>query len=477
MSQVAKADIPLPYYAALDGKCGAELKTAIFNIIHPKKVLTYGSGNNRTWWGFYVTDYKMDGELRQVVDRYSNDIRYFGDRGSSVSGMNIEHSFPKSWWGGDENDAYKDLFNLMPCEAKINSSKSNYGMGVVTEVTTNNGCTKVGNGANGFKVWEPADEWKGDFSRGYMYMATTYQDFTWKSAGVNSLEDGAYPTLKEWAYKLYLEWARKDGVTQQEVDRNEAVYLIQGNRNPYIDMPNLMEYVWGDSATIPLNLATTVKSGPVTLETGGDDPDAGSTIYDQSFPGNAGGCIASGTPNIWTVDSRYGWKGTGYISGASTEADASLTTAEIDLTNYASATMTFEHAGNFFGAGKTQNFCSVEISVDGGLPQAITVPTWPAGNNWTFVSSGDIDLTEFCGHKIQVIFHYTSTTATAGTWEIKSLTITGKAQSGIDDVIDDFDENAPAEYFSVDGRRLNPDEVRGIVIRRQGNKVTKLIVF
>ena len=479
MGQVAKADIPLSYYSELNGKCGAELKTAIYNTIHPSKVLSYGSGSNKTWWGFYVTDYQMDGDQRQVVDRYSNDKRYFGDRGSSVEGMNIEHSFPKSWWGGDQNDAYKDLYNLMPCEAKINNSKSNYGMGVVTDATADNGCTKVGKGANGNRYWEPADQWKGDFARGYMYMATTYQDFTWTGEALNSLEQGAYPTLQPWAYKLYIQWAKEDGVNQMEIDRNEAVNAIQGNRNPYIDLPNLMEYVWGDSINVPLNLATTVKAGQTFGNTGGDDIAVTETVvYDQSYIGNAGGCTTSGTTGIWTVDAKYGWKGSGYIKGACTNADASVETAEIDLTKYNAATMVFEHAANKFNSGKPQDYFSVEISADGGQPQAVTVPEWPAGTNWTFISSGNIDISEFCGHKIKVVFHYTSDTDVAGTWEIETLKITGKSNTStsVDDLIDDSDNDAEVEYYSIDGRRLNPNDLRGIVIRRQGHKVTKLIV-
>ena len=121
----AHADIPLTYYASIQGLCGAELKTALHELIGNDpdiRMLSYGSGNMHTWWGFYITDRNAD---NSVVDRYSNDTRYFTSQGSSVSGMNIEHSFPKSWWGGSENNAYKDLYNLMPCEQKINSTKSN----------------------------------------------------------------------------------------------------------------------------------------------------------------------------------------------------------------------------------------------------------------------------------------------------------------------------------------------------------------
>ena len=164
--------------------------------------------------------------------------------------MNIEHSFPKSWWGGNTNQAYKDLFNLMPCEVSINSAKSNYAMGVVTSVKTNNGCTKVGKGSAGSKtanLWEPADEWKGDFARSYFYMVTTYSDLTWTGEGLTMLEQDEWPTLQRWAYELFLKWNRQDPVDDIERQRNEAVYGIQGNRNPFVDFPNLAEYIWCDS--------------------------------------------------------------------------------------------------------------------------------------------------------------------------------------------------------------------------------------
>lgn len=118
----AMADIPEGYYTRADGKKKEALKQAMKTIVGKAKVLGYGKGEGNTWWGFYVTDRMEDG---QVIDRYSNDKRYFTSRGSVPAGMNIEHSFPKSWWGGSTNQAYKDLFNLMPSEQKINSSKGN----------------------------------------------------------------------------------------------------------------------------------------------------------------------------------------------------------------------------------------------------------------------------------------------------------------------------------------------------------------
>ena len=78
------AAIPEGYYSTLKGKKGAELKTAVHNVIKNAKVLSYGSGDGSTWWGFYVTD----NDNGYVIDRYSNEKRKFGSRGSVVSGMN-----------------------------------------------------------------------------------------------------------------------------------------------------------------------------------------------------------------------------------------------------------------------------------------------------------------------------------------------------------------------------------------------------
>lgn len=88
--------------------------------------------------------------------------------------MNIEHSFPKSWWGGAKNKAYQDLYHLYPSDSKANSSKSNYPMGIVTNVKSEDeGYDKVGtgtiNGQDNVQCWEPGDSFKGDFENLFLY--------------------------------------------------------------------------------------------------------------------------------------------------------------------------------------------------------------------------------------------------------------------------------------------------------------------
>jgi len=489
----ASDNIPLDYYSSLQGLSGSKLKTAIHNLVtQDVSMLTYGKGKDRTWWGFYVTD--RDPATNAVIDRYSNNTRYFSAQGDAIGGMNIEHSFPKSWWGKIENNAYKDLFNLMPSEQTINSSKSNYPMGKVTNASTDNGCTKVGRGPQGYMLWEPADKWKGDFARGYMYMATAYQDFTWSGTqALQILEQGSYPTLQKWAYELYIEWARADKVTQSEFERNGKVQSFQGNRNPFVDFPNLMEYVWGDSTEYALDIRTTVKAGNFS-GTVIDPSETPVNVYECTFLGNEGDCTidyamrpSAINRDVWVNDAQYGWKAsaatgsTKYDNLVCHEADATLLTPEIDLTSYGIVTASFDHACNF--AADPSAVLSVGVRTEGNeTTQPVTVGKWPSGKNWTFVPSGKIDLSKYAGQKIRLAFRYTSNSQEASTWEVKNLVVTAYGRnSGIDRIPPrlqpDCDNSAyPVEYYTLDGRRIDPATYRGIVIRRQGTAVSKVVI-
>ena len=80
-------------------------------------------------------------------------------------------------------------------------------------------------------------------------MGTAYEHYTrkWDSTITESMmEPDTYPTLKPWAVQLLLQWTRQDPVSQKELTRVENVYTIQRNRNPFIDYPDLIEYIWGN---------------------------------------------------------------------------------------------------------------------------------------------------------------------------------------------------------------------------------------
>lgn len=239
----ASATVPVGYYNSINGKRGQELKTAVHELLKKHTVVTYSS----LWYHFPSTDSYPDNPSR-VWDMYSNTARYYRGSGS-VSGMNREHSFPKSWWGGTQVDAYTDLNHLYPSDADANLAKNNYPLGEVSSAWFNNGVTKVGSpmagqGGGCSNVFEPDDQYKGDFARTYFYMATCYQDYTWKYTYM--VNNNSWLTLNQWSINLLLKWSREDPVSDKEVARNEAVYKIQNNRNPYIDNPLLAEYIWGD---------------------------------------------------------------------------------------------------------------------------------------------------------------------------------------------------------------------------------------
>ena len=236
------------YASSLKGHKGASLKAALHTLMQPKKVLEYGSGSGNTWSGFYKTD--RNPETNECYNRYSSTKFYFDTpyNNQAISGMNIEHSFPKSWWGKSENKAYKDLYNLYPSDKEANSSKSNYPM---DDVDGEGEYDIVGTGIHvGSKCWEPGRTFKGDFSRSYMYMAVTYSNLTFVKTGLQTMANEAYPGLKPWASTLYRQWSKGDKVDKMECDRNNAVAGIQGNRNLFVDYPFLAEYVWGDSVNV-----------------------------------------------------------------------------------------------------------------------------------------------------------------------------------------------------------------------------------
>ncbi len=251
------AEIPVGYYYKADDLTQEALKTALSQIISNGRFLPYNSsgGPNTTWEGFYYTD--RNAADSSVIDMYSNETFKFPyidgtPTFMSVSGMHIEHSLPKSWWGGAMYNSYKDLNHLFPAEGRINSAKRDLPLGIVGTATSDNGVSKVGQ--NTFRAsdysgncFEPADQYKGDFARAYFYVATAYEKFgeqnLWQSP---MMDNNTYPVWKPWALELLLEWHRADPVSQKERDRQEEVYKIQGNRNPFIDCPDLVELIWGN---------------------------------------------------------------------------------------------------------------------------------------------------------------------------------------------------------------------------------------
>ncbi len=241
----ALAGIPEGYYSTADGNKYTALKAALTNIIKNHETFSYSS-----LWDYYPYTYYVLDNKEQVLDLYSSNVVYF----SNHSSMNKEHAVPKSWWGGSTSSGPGcDLFNVMPSDSKANSAKSNYPLGEISgNPTYNNGVTRIGESAiDGFSgsVFEPIDEYKGDFARVYFYVATCYSGLSWDSNNAKAFTNSTELTLKSWIIPMLIEWHNSDPVDAGEIQRNEDIFQVQKNRNPFIDYPSLVEYIWGEKTT------------------------------------------------------------------------------------------------------------------------------------------------------------------------------------------------------------------------------------
>lgn len=253
----ATAEFASGYYDRMDGKRKETLKAATKECVSSHTRLVYMDLPN--YWQYSDVYPELVNGQKRWWEMYSNEIYliapYQSAKGSfSANHMQREHSVPKSWWksGGsvEYTPAYTDMWNLYPSDGAANMAKSNYPLGEVDVATFDNGVTKVGSPKSGTgggcgNVFEPGDEYKGDFARGFFYMATVYDDLPWVSYYSWMFTTNNYPTLKKWAYEMLLRWSREDPVDQKEILRNDAVEKSQGNRNPFIDFPDLAEYIWG----------------------------------------------------------------------------------------------------------------------------------------------------------------------------------------------------------------------------------------
>lgn len=250
------------YYKNADGKQGAALKTALCGIIYNRdEGGDLNTAYKALWTHFRTTDARADGS---VWDMYSNKrAMTFGDDQDKGSGgnnegeyYNREHSFPNSWFGGKVMPMYTDLHHMYPTDKLVNNKRGNNPFGETNgesfksanDFSKLGACTLEGYSKT---VFEPNDEYKGDFARTYFYMVTCYEEkiadwYVNYPESQPTLDGNAYPGLSSWQLNMLMKWAKNDPVSEKEINRNNAVYAIQKNRNPFIDYPGLEDYIWGD---------------------------------------------------------------------------------------------------------------------------------------------------------------------------------------------------------------------------------------
>jgi endonuclease I len=258
LTSVGLAQIPPGYYDVAIGLSGDSLRTALHHIIKNHQSQSYAS----LWTHFQQTDKKITGEVWDIYSdipggtpayTYTFVTNQCGNYSGEGDCYNREHSVPSSWFN-NATPMYSDLFHLYPTDGFVNGKRSNYPFGEVSSPTwTSTNGSRLGPmsfpGYSGV-VFEPIDAYKGDLARTYLYMAIRYQDVmtTWNSAMFSG------DSLTTWARSMLLKWHAQDTVSQKEINRNDSIFKIQGNRNPLIDHPEWVSAIWDQTnaiATIP----------------------------------------------------------------------------------------------------------------------------------------------------------------------------------------------------------------------------------
>ena len=265
---------PAGYYNSANGLTGNQLKVALHNIIKGHTSISY----SQLWNAFWSTDNKGNGV---VWDMYSDRpggnppyIYYLGqDQCGNYSGegdcYNREHSWPSSWFN-DQSTPRTDLHHIFPTDGYVNNRRGNYPFGEVRSAswTSQNG-SKLGpcktSGYTG-TVFEPIDEYKGDFARALMYMSVRYysEDASWGSSDMTTKSE-----IKPWAIQLLMRWNDQDPVSQKEIERNNAIYNdYQHNRNPFVDHPEYARMIWDPNWSVVEGLTEDVALFPNPIEVG-----------------------------------------------------------------------------------------------------------------------------------------------------------------------------------------------------------------
>ena len=268
---------PAGYYNAAAGLTCAAMRNALSAIIANGYVDKLYGG----LWNTYATSDIKPGTTNQLWCIYTTlngvsqcstpmTIPAFQDGGTGgtveCQKYNREHTIPQSWFSQNA-PMVSDAFHVLPTDKKVNNVHGNQPYGMVGSPTytsingTKYGLTSDPGVATGNEVMEPSDEFKGDIARIYMYMATRYGAAIGSANTQESnlvLDDTNWPAFQVPYLKMLLRWHAQDPVSQKEIDRNNVLFGVQKNRNPYVDHPEFAAMVWS-------NACSGLASLPVTL--------------------------------------------------------------------------------------------------------------------------------------------------------------------------------------------------------------------
>jgi len=233
--------------------------------------------------------------------------------------INAEHIVPQSFFGSSE-PMRSDIYILRPCHGNANSSRSNdpfgevndnqaqwYGVNGNSYTSTGNQPANSDNWSEGSgSLWEPREAKKGDVARAVFYYYTMYPD-----EGTNISACGNLETLYEWHVN--------DPPDAAEISRNTKINQVQGNKNPYVENPDLVYLAWLYDGTLPnddttgpdfagtassVNVACGTTPGPLASPT--DPCGIASLTYEDTFNGSNGCTGGAGILRTYTAVDECG---------------------------------------------------------------------------------------------------------------------------------------------------------------------------
>jgi endonuclease I len=232
------------YYASIDGIDSKDLKDELHDLIDGNKVLPYTSSSFDVWDALDQTD-EDPKNPNNVILIYTgrSQAKSYKDHGQNDNdSWNREHVWAKSLGFGGDPDITKpastDIHHLRPVDRSVNTARSNkyFGEGG-SQHSEATGCYYTSN------TWEPRDAVKGDIARMLFYMAVRYEGYNGNpDLELNDRVSSSGPNIGKLS--ALLEWHKKDPVDDFERKRNQVIFDIQGNRNPFIDHPEFVNYIW-----------------------------------------------------------------------------------------------------------------------------------------------------------------------------------------------------------------------------------------
>lgn len=283
---ILSAQAPEGYYSGTESLSGYALKSKLHDIISTK-TYNYHYDDLKTLYGQTDIDRYYDYDASNstyLLDIYSNNpigttaYHYtlsdiVGSANAEGLGWNREHMMPQSSFNS-AYPMYSDLFFVVPTDARINQLRSNYPYGKAGSTVYynfSNGSKQAANGTPNAtytgRVFEPIDEFKGDIARSLLYYAVRYEgklgsfNFTTNAndptKDQNPLDGTEEKAYENWYIAMLLSWHQQDPVSPREIDRNNLVFNIQKNRNPFVDHPEWVGLIWNQT---PDNVAPSAPS-------------------------------------------------------------------------------------------------------------------------------------------------------------------------------------------------------------------------